>query len=295
MKVFYHHDLDGQCAAAIVFDYYKNNTKVDETASIEFISINHGQPFPWDSLERNEIVYMLDFSLKINDMIKLDNLVNLVWIDHHITAINDFKKAEHEWEGSITLKDGLAGCELTWEYFYDDIIPDAIYYVGCYDVWRTEEYPTAEYAYYALLSKDTNPKAPIWDIIINSAYDHGDEEILFMESLLHDGETIVKYKNKYATELCQEYAFDAKFEGLNAIVLNSGRPSSPLFQSVYDPAKHDIMLAFCYNKKGKFTCSIYSTKDEIHCGEIAKKLGGGGHKGAAGFATDDIFKLLTRI
>ena len=32
--------------------------------------------------------------------------------------------------------------------------------------------------------------------------------------------------------------------------------------------------------------SLYSTHEDVHCGRICKELGGGGHKGAAGFQMD---------
>ena len=34
--------------------------------------------------------------------------------------------------------------------------------------------------------------------------------------------------------------------------------------------------------------SLYSTREDVDCGAIAKSLGGGGHKGAAGFICDEL-------
>jgi nanoRNase/pAp phosphatase (c-di-AMP/oligoRNAs hydrolase) len=39
---------------------------------------------------------------------------------------------------------------------------------------------------------------------------------------------------------------------------------------------------------GMGTVSLYSTKPEIDCGEIARTFGGGGHKGAAGFQCTEL-------
>ena len=69
----------------------------------------------------------------------------------------------------------------------------------------------------------------------------------------------------------------------NTIVLNS-----QFFESVYDPEKHDIMVAYCQMKDGRWKVSLYSTKPEIDCGAIAKAFDGGGHKGAAGFVCDKL-------
>lgn len=84
--------------------------------------------------------------------------------------------------------------------------------------------------------------------------------------------------------------------GLRAICLNGGGFNSDVFKTVYNPTKHDVMMPFQYN--GTFwTFSLYTTKPEIDCNEIAKLYGGGGHKQAAGFQVDrlsDIFSFLNR-
>ena len=62
--------------------------------------------------------------------------------------------------------------------------------------------------------------------------------------------------------------------------------NSTTFESVWDPNKYDLMLPFAVKSNGKVRCSLYTTKPEINCGEIAKALGGGGHRQAAGFELD---------
>jgi nanoRNase/pAp phosphatase (c-di-AMP/oligoRNAs hydrolase) len=64
----------------------------------------------------------------------------------------------------------------------------------------------------------------------------------------------------------------------NTIVFNS-----QFFAGFFDPEKHDVMCAYSRRSDGKWKVSMYTTKDEIDCGAIAKHFGGGGHKGAAGF------------
>lgn len=64
----------------------------------------------------------------------------------------------------------------------------------------------------------------------------------------------------------------------NTIVFNS-----QFFDGFFDPEKHDVMCAYSLRSDGKWKVSMYTTKDEIDCGAIAKHFGGDGHKGAAGF------------
>ena len=52
-------------------------------------------------------------------------------------------------------------------------------------------------------------------------------------------------------------------------------------------------MAFKYDGKiKKWVVSLYTTKINIDVSKIAKLYGGGGHKGAAGFVSDDINLFL---
>lgn len=51
---------------------------------------------------------------------------------------------------------------------------------------------------------------------------------------------------------------------------------------------YDLMITFVRRKDKLWNVSLYSTKPEIDCGEIAKSFGGGGHKGAAGFQVKEL-------
>ncbi len=64
---------------------------------------------------------------------------------------------------------------------------------------------------------------------------------------------------------------------------------SQSFDSVYDPEKHDMMIAITVNKNKKYDISLYGTKPEYDLSLIAKKYGGGGHNSACGFSADSIF------
>ena len=55
------------------------------------------------------------------------------------------------------------------------------------------------------------------------------------------------------------------------------------------------MMPFVFDGS-KWTVSIYSTNKNIDCSELAKKYGGGGHKGAAGFQCENLpFSITLRI
>ena len=86
MKVFYHIDNDGKCAAACVKRYYECNLSVDNN-EIEYFPINYGWKFPFESIKENETVYIVDFSIEPTDMTTLLEITsNVIWIDHQNSA-----------------------------------------------------------------------------------------------------------------------------------------------------------------------------------------------------------------
>ena len=75
---------------------------------------------------------------------------------------------------------------------------------------------------------------------------------------------------------------------LRAIACNTGLVNSRLFDSVWDPEVHDVMVTFQRTPQRQWTVSLYSTKDNVDCGAVAEAFGGGGHKGAAGFQCNQL-------
>jgi len=106
IKCFYHStDLDGECSGAIV-KHHRPKT--------ELFPFDYGKEFPWDKISLEDEVYMVDISLSRDDMIKLKNNAKyLIYIDHHISKINELK--DLSFEG--IQQDGMAACVLTWIYF----------------------------------------------------------------------------------------------------------------------------------------------------------------------------------
>ena len=141
--IYHSTDLDGFMSAAIVkhwFINYNMNCKINDeyyTANervitnkpdntLHFIGYNYGQPIP--DLSEYDQVIMCDISFPKQEMGKLLTKLNgnLIWIDHHISAINDNKELM-----SVDTLYGLrdtkfAACELTWFYINNPIRNAAI-------------------------------------------------------------------------------------------------------------------------------------------------------------------------
>jgi len=285
MKCFYHSaDLDGQCSGAII-----KYTQPD----CEMIAIDYGQPFPWELItDPNEVIWMIDFCLQpFSDMVKLDGLCRLYWIDHHKSAIEEYHRFARENgvfkpdRAHVELRTDYAACELTWmTQVPSRKMPEAVHLLGRYDIWKDQETPGAlQFQYGMRLQPDTRPESYIWRELFASGT--LPEDLRTYNKVLEikrKGATCLSYERQQNEKFIQAYGFDVEFEGLKCVAANRGMSNSLLFESVWNHEKYDAMLMFAW-KDGQYTVSLYSDKPGIDVSVVAKKYGGGGHVGSSGF------------
>lgn len=280
MKCFYHRDMDGKCAGAIVYKFYKVDR--DYTKEIgeqcEFISIDYKDEFPFDKILSNETIVIVDFSLqKEDDFKKLKSITDkIIWIDHHKTSIEKHK----DFECIGIRKDGIAGCVLTWQYFYPNKkIPVLVDMLGAYDIWDFSVFgDNLNKLQAGIRLFNTDPDSEKWKEWLQ------DDNIIPLTELLDKGSIALQFRTDRYTSLIKAWSFWTDFEGHKAICCNVGSTSSQLFDSVKED--YDLMIPFVFDGK-QWTVSLYTKKD-IDCSEIAKKYGGGGHKKAAGFQCKEL-------
>lgn len=274
-KVCLYHgsDLDGICSAAIVkhkypdvllypVEYGYTDSKVDDLVSPE------------------DEVIMVDYSLQpFIDMVSLSSKVNLTWIDHHDTAIDDYEKIKGLKLKGIRDVDNAA-CELTWKFLYPDKkMPYSIWLLGRYDIWRHHESVSILPFQYGMKLNYHQPEdVEWWDMVFTNHRDGS-----FIQDIIQDGKTIIRYRNKLNEKLCEVQAFESKILNYKCICINRALCGSTVFDSIDNIDDYDIMAAFYICKKGAWNVSLYTNKENVNVGKIAKMFGGGGHKGAAGF------------
>lgn len=276
MKCFYHTDMDGHCAGAIVKRAMGNQK--DDGTGFEYIAINYNQDFPFDKIKSDEEVIIVDFSLqKPGNFEKLLNITKrVIWIDHHKTAIEKWQHLEDSVKG--IRRDGVAGCVLTWEYFFPNKpVPHIVELLGDYDIWAFKFGAITNNLQAGIRLYDTEPESPMWDKWL------GDDYVPFEET--EKGEVALQYRDNYYGGLIKSWSFFTEFEGYKVVACNAGSVSSQLFGSVKED--YDIMMPFVFDGK-QWTVSIYTKKTNIDCSELAKKYGGGGHRQAAGFQCDQL-------
>lgn len=270
MKCFYHADLDGHASGAIVKWVYPE---------CEMIEMNYGDDFPFATIDSQETIFMVDFTLQpFYEMGELQGLCReLIWIDHHQTAFEEAYKYKFASGGIVRI--GTGACALTWEFFFlNDPIPEAIRLLADYDVWNHFDPKTLPFQYGFRFFEDTRPtNQELWKSFLV-----GNDRV---EEVVQVGTTLLTYEDRQNQKYCKTFAFETFFGDLSAICINKGMTNSKIFDSAYDPTKHDIMVTFCRVKlpAHQWTVGLYTTKEDVDCGSIAKKFGGGGHRKAAGF------------
>ena len=271
MKCFYHNDLDGRCAGAIV---HKKARESGE--SCEFFPIDYKDEFPFESIQKDEVVYIVDFSLQkpgeFEQLLEITD--NVIWIDHHKTAIE--KHGDLQVAG--IREDGIAGCVLTWHWLFpDEKMPKAVELIGDYDVWTFKYGEDTKKFQVGMKLEDTHPQSRLWDTLL--------EWDARVPLIIEQGTAALRYREGHYKDLIEAISFFTEFEGYRAVACNAALANSMLFDSVN--AGYDLMMPF-YFDGSQWTVSIYTKRDDVDCSELAKKYGGGGHKQAAGFQCKEL-------
>lgn len=280
--IYHSKDFDGVCSGAIMQHRYPQ---------IELIGYDYGEPFPWEKIKGQDVI-MADVSLPMEEMGSLAmSAKSFTWIDHHISAIKDFESdIENEpwtpftgqWGFTSVLDSKLSACELCWKYFFPEReMPKIVEYLGRYDRWDKSDPKLFDrellpFQYGMRATYPLNPKYfPSFLFKVR-------DDKLNIPSCIDRGNIILKYQDQQNALVCEQRAFDATICGLKAACCNGVPHNSQSFNAYYDPDFHQLMVAFHYDGT-QFNFSLYSTHLEVDCSEIAKRFGGGGHKGAAGF------------
>lgn len=301
--VYHSVDLDGWMSAAIVKHWFDTtfvgklgtfkddpNIIIKPFDSLTFIGYNYGQPIP--NLSEYDQVIMCDISFPKEEMDKLYNRLNseFIWIDHHISAIKEIGNFNPNINEDTSSISGLrittfAACELTWNYFFIEPMPEIVRLLGRYDCFghkgTSEEKTVLEFQYGAR-SVISN---------IEDAYNALTENINLGSSYCVEihvyGKSIYSYLKQEAN-LKFAKRFTLKFGEYSFAAINAERFNPVNFGINYHSYKaddvyfYDGVASFWITPNGIYF-SIYNDNGKVDCSVIAKKLGGGGHAGASGF------------
>lgn len=270
----------------------------------ELIGWDYNDPEP--VVDQNDQLYILDLSVP-----GLMAHPNLVWIDHHKSAI---EKYPTEIKGYRI--DGVAACRLAWhwfscqpawqepeqlaskQHFIDRIVsePLAVRLAGEYDIWDKRD-PDAELFQHGLRSCELTVE--IWKALLcynalpGLEHDTPQSRQCIIE-LLDNGRALQYSKTQENAGIVNSYGFTVQWEGLTFLACNHARFNSFLFVAGLKP-EHDACMGFNYdgvNKCWRFSLYHAPGKEHHDLSVIATKYGGGGHRGACGFRVEGIPHFL---
>lgn len=280
--IIYHRvDYDGIFSGLVARDFYSQEVIND----IKLLGWNYNDPMDKvnQAVSIADIIVMVDISFPPEFMLQLQSqnrMKEVVWIDHHISAIENSEKFYYNYLDGIR-EIGKAAAELTWSYFFGGSVPKIIQYVSAYDIWDKEKFDWEEETYpvqlglkarYGVSEKNIGSD---WGEIIQSNPD-------FMEDLIYDGQLIYQFVQKNWKSYCKNYSFPVKVAGkYNGVCLLNCEFGSNQFKSIIDD--YDVYIVVNRRGPDTFNISMYKEPgrlDEFSCAGYGGFLNG--HNSASG-------------
>ncbi len=309
MKCFYHNDLDGEASAAIVYKELVMGGQIGEDYDPnDLIPVSYNRPFPFEVITPNEGVFILDYSLQSEGGWErlLDITGDVVWIDHHKQSIIDAEGTCAEVLAGIRKWEGVANCELTWHWFHpglqnvldpidDSVPPIGIRMIGDVDCWRfTFGDASREFFNGLITGWDTRPQAGFIEswckILVPPHLSHP-----FVDEVRDLGRRVIAKRKIDNEEDLSTKGFEVQFEGMRGIAVNRDRTGADYFAS--RALDYDVLVAAFFDGE-VWSVSLYAPphRQDLQLGALAKKYGGSGHPGAAGFQCKELpFEIIGRV
>lgn len=191
---------------------------------------------------------------------------------------------------------------------YPEYIPLYIRYVDSWDTWKHNMDNTIEFNI-GMRSMNRTPRSVFSSMfkykndITSKLFSDNEHDIEVIESYMQHyikntisrGKVIKAYQDISNESLCSDYGFEFYISDesnkdtrvYHCFALNK-RGNSTMFGTKIN--EYDIVVPFQFNGE-QYIYSLYTSKEDINCESLAKKLGsidglgGGGHTKAAGFQT----------
>jgi uncharacterized protein len=282
LKIFYHNDADGIMSAAVV-NYYLYTKQPEIYKNTLYFPIDYNyRTSPLSFINKDEEIIIVDFSFKPNVMLDILELTdNVIWIDHHKTAIELYQDFPVKIRGMRSTKRSAAF--LTWNYLFpkiaDSNVPQAIKLVDDYDRWVFNYEHSDEFRLGMLLMSGESPEnITFWKKLLE------EEDSMFIQKVVDVGEVILNWQDMGRRKADP---YKASLGGYTFLVMNL-KGNSKAFDYC-DKGETDGLMLWHFDGK-LYNYSLYHSKkgriDRVDFTKLASAYGGGGHPGACGFSTD---------
>jgi oligoribonuclease NrnB/cAMP/cGMP phosphodiesterase (DHH superfamily) len=284
----YHADcLDGWVAALGVKLHALNN-------SIDFKMepYCYGDPINYEQIDKNTIVYIVDFSFDSDAIFKLSESCKKVYVfDHHhgwkdeFLYLQDFIDNNNDTSIEVIFDESRSGALITWEQLGLHV-PDWVRAVSDRDLWQFKLRMSSEICH-ALLSHGLEWNL-FWEIMLNN-----DAEVL--DSLAVEGVAIVRARNQMSQYLVDNSRTEIRLFGNTTVdIIECPRVLiSETLEMANEISAHritqlggvDTSYAIGYHiaYPNRWKYSLRAGHSNVDLSIIAKRFGGGGHRRAASF------------
>jgi oligoribonuclease NrnB/cAMP/cGMP phosphodiesterase (DHH superfamily) len=284
--VFYHAlCIDGYAAAATMWRAFPDAT---------YRAIHYGEPLPLDGVTKGDTLYFVDFAPPPEEITTLSELqpARIVILDHHASMIDAYGNADcPEFQAvlkgahvELTLDKTRSGAGLTWEHLYPDTpLPYVLACVQDRDLWKFALPDSRDFYEYFILFLN-KPFAEFNRLVddVGVVRDGVFGSPLSATAYLGLKEASEALKEKRDVEIqfhldncLTEWPFG---DSGKLAVVNCHRPiTSELSDRIKD--SYDVVACYFHRKMGSMV-SLRSKDYNVRY--LAEKLGGGGHKNAAG-------------
>lgn len=262
--VIYHaHCPDGFCAAWCAWKRFGDDA--------DYVPAQYGEaPPPAGDLSARR-VYVVDFSYKRQALADMAEACDrLTVLDHHKTARADLDGLTAPGL-SITFDMDKSGGRLAWEHFFPgEDAPWLVDYTEDRDLWRWR-LPHSKAVSAALHSHPFDFR--LWHEL--AAFGRHPPE-----GFITEGQAILRYQARQVEAICAN-AREVEVGGHRVLAACT----SVLFSEVAGELAEGrpFGAAWFVRADGRKQWSLRSREGGVDVSEVAKALGGGGHKGAAGF------------
>jgi oligoribonuclease NrnB/cAMP/cGMP phosphodiesterase (DHH superfamily) len=265
---FHHNDPDGRASGAIVrYALGKDVLLVESDYDKTLI--------PWENLEEAGRVIVVDFSFPRRDMLRLAEGREFIWIDHHKSAILEFEKIGRSWDGIRDMSE--AACVLTWRYFFPgQPVPRAVVLIGDRDIWRWAEEDTGAFNESLYNHDHQADHDRFWVPLF-------DDDRATLDQMIKEGAWLREISLRRVDRLMEARSFEVLFERHKTLAVNASANGD-----IGDYGRsRGFEVIYCYvdeMQPGGLATNVTLFSDKVDVSSIAKKFGGGGHAGAAGFS-----------
>lgn len=239
---------------------------------------SHDDSVDLSSLDGVQVAYV-DFAPPNDELIELaETAAQIIVVDHHVTSrdrveadpavANAIQGRGHDLHFDLS----HSGAVLAWQYFCpDEPVPDLLRYVEDQDLWAWK-LPRSHEVNAAIGSFPLD--FDVWDELTRRGIDE----------LARDGEPLVR-SNRTEVARVLNSASTLWIEGRRIEAVNASTNRSAIGHELAKRAAFGHAWGCVYRVTGdRISASLYSIGD-FDVSEIAVKLGGGGHRNAAGFST----------